>query len=431
MLSNSNVGGGGGGFPNQQQQPHKYGMINTVVYQYPQQTQFMGMTTSTAPPLVYGSFHQSYTTPVVSTFPITGQNPPPILPTAQQGIPSQPSTVTKSSSSIPSKRVSTSPSVKKPSDPKNEIPHVSCFCTNWKKCDETKKEEHRAHYRHLCTSKNCTNTNPVHCGRFIHICPLSEECTKMSDTKHTHEFIHPCRYGEKCSYLNDPLHRIRFTHDALVKAASSSNSTTMDWPSEWKTSPPSTKPAIGGKYKRCFSLPSSSKEYQYIENKFLKSVAHSNSTAKVIKIQRLENESKWVDYLQSKYMISQKRRGNVNEKILYHGHDESTINIIMDQGFDFRMCSTGFYGQGTYFAVNASYSNGYATSNSTGERRILMCRVVTGEPMEVKQKNSTLTRPFDPTTNKMYDCVKGNPNGTEYVIFDNKQSYAEYCIIYK
>lgn len=60
-----------------------------------------------------------------------------------------------------------------------------------------------------------------------------------------------------------------------------------------------------------------------------------------------------------------------------------------------------------------------------------MCRVTIGEPMIVQQENPNLTRPYDATTKKMYDSVQGNPKGTEFVIFDNKQSYGEYLITYQ
>lgn len=46
---------------------------------------------------------------------------------------------------------------------------------------------------------------------------------------------------------------------------------------------------------------------------------------------------------------------------LFHGSGESAINEILRRGFDPQLSNTGCaIGIGTYFARDASYSNGYA-----------------------------------------------------------------------
>ncbi|KAG2386078.1 hypothetical protein C9374_003227 [Naegleria lovaniensis] len=337
-----------------------------------------------------------------------------------------PQTETRSASS------STSSQPKNDSDKKDEIPEASNFCLNWKRCSLTRSDpQHKCEFRHLCTIKNCDKwkDNKIHKARFIHICAHGEQCRYQDNEDHNHNFIHPCSFGGKCKYLNDPLHRIRFSHNDLEV-----DDRNFDWPETWTTSPPLsiTKCLVNKKnYTRLFSLPKNSDEFKKIESKFVKSIHHSYSSAQVVKIERIENAQKWEEYITARFQIKSKNNGKANEKILYHGCDDATALKIIESGIDYRLTTTGHYGQGAYFAVNASYSHGYAPASSNGHRTIFMCRVIIGEPMVVPSQNKNLTRPYDPTKDKMYDSVQGNPTGTEFVIFDNKQAYAEYLVTYK
>ncbi|KAL9649388.1 hypothetical protein ABK040_014299 [Willaertia magna] len=322
------------------------------------------------------------------------------------------------------------------SSPQKNIkaPEKDCFCNNWKECPLTKDEDHRSEFKHMCTIKNCTlwKDNKIHKGRFIHVCEHGKDCRYQDNEEHTHNFIHPCKFNHKCRYLSDPLHRIRFSHD-LKSALGSGDS--IGWPDSWTYSPPKPIATLtknsNNNYVRVVDLSVSSDEYKKISNKFLKSVNHSYAQAQVKKIERIEHAELWNDYACLRLEIKHKNGGNANEQHLYHGGDSATLQQIIDTGFDYRLCSKGNYGQGSYFAVNASYSHGYTVVNpSTNERVMLLCKVAIGEPMVVQQPNSSLKRPYDSSAQKMYDSVKGNQTGTEYVIFDNKQAYPEYRITY-
>lgn len=48
--------------------------------------------------------------------------------------------------------------------------------------------------------------------------------------------------------------------------------------------------------------------------------------------------------------------------------------------FDMRFNSVGMWGKATYFAVNASYSNGYAHPLATGSKQMFCANVIIGEP---------------------------------------------------
>ncbi|KAF0978388.1 hypothetical protein FDP41_002903 [Naegleria fowleri] len=316
-------------------------------------------------PAIFGNVHPHHHMPQ----PSHGFSGPVIMPPAQN---LSSSTYKNSQNASPQKYLSTnskqsssnlSQSGNSTMEKKDKIPEPTNFCRDWKKCSLTRlDEQHKCEFRHLCTIKNCDKwkENKTHKARFIHICAHGKKCHYQDNEDHTHNFIHPCTYGSKCNYLSDPLHRIRFSHDDLDVDDN------FDWSDTWTTSPPNSITKISKKYTRLFSLPKTSDECKKIEAKFLKSVQHSHSSAQVIKIERIENAQKWEEYTTLRYHIQCKNKGNANEKILYHGCDADTAQKIIgsEYGFDYRLTTTGFYGQGAYFAVNASYSHGYTKASS-------------------------------------------------------------------
>lgn len=59
------------------------------------------------------------------------------------------------------------------------------------------------------------------------------------------------------------------------------------------------------------------------------------------------------------------KRGNVEEKQLFHGTHDSLITTITNDGFDPTKNKTSEVGYGTYFAKNAGYSMNYMRSEIT------------------------------------------------------------------
>ena len=94
------------------------------------------------------------------------------------------------------------------------------------------------------------------------------------------------------------------------------------------------------------------------------------------------------------------------------------------------------YGDGVYFAVNASYSAGGTYSppdTSTGNRYIFLARVLTGEFTLGK---GGLKTPPPKDANKsavdLYDSVVNNISSPiMFVIFYDAQCYPEYLITFK
>jgi len=90
-------------------------------------------------------------------------------------------------------------------------------------------------------------------------------------------------------------------------------------------------------------------------------VKQSYRNSCILFIDEIENpdlESHYEDY---KFEIT-KKRGTVDEKLVFHGTHARLINIISEEGFDPSKNIASSYGKGTYFAKNASYSLNYMKS---------------------------------------------------------------------
>ena len=62
-----------------------------------------------------------------------------------------------------------------------------------------------------------------------------------------------------------------------------------------------------------------------------------------------------------------KKRGSVEEKLLFHGTHAGLIDIISMEGFDPSKNVASAHGKGSYFAKNAAYSKDYMKSTDKDE----------------------------------------------------------------
>jgi poly [ADP-ribose] polymerase 10/14/15 len=67
-----------------------------------------------------------------------------------------------------------------------------------------------------------------------------------------------------------------------------------------------------------------------------------------------------------------------NEKLLFHGTSEESINSIAAGGFNPDYNKTSAYGKGTYFAEKASYSFSYMKQGRDGVAYMFLCSVLVG-----------------------------------------------------
>ena len=137
---------------------------------------------------------------------------------------------------------------------------------------------------------------------------------------------------------------------------------------------------------------------------------------------------------QNMRLIARRNQQAVNEKNLFHGTTPDSVEAICKQNFDWRLHgrNASKYGEGSYFAVNASYSHSYAKRDGNMSQFIFLTKVLVGS---YTQGHSSYRRPppkqqSDPASDLYDSCVDNKSNPTIFVVFDTDQFYPEYIIQY-
>ena len=182
------------------------------------------------------------------------------------------------------------------------------------------------------------------------------------------------------------------------------------------------------------SVEKGSSEWTHIKdlmNMTLKSV-------KIKSIQRIQNRYLWQKYdFFRKSLINKMNGKSINEKELFHGTRSNHPSNIYesDKGFDFRFGSgNSLWGQGSYFAVNASYSDrNYTYSLPGGVKQLILASVVTGESVYMPNPQKLNLPPLKQgKKNERYDTVQATTGGSEiYVVYDHEKAYPAYLITYR
>ncbi|KAM6978444.1 poly(ADP-ribose) polymerase family member 14-related sequence 1 [Tautogolabrus adspersus] len=155
----------------------------------------------------------------------------------------------------------------------------------------------------------------------------------------------------------------------------------------------------------------------------------------VLKIERIQNIVMWKSLQLKKQGMEQRNGHQNNERRLFHGTSDDTIDHINEHGFNrsYAGKNAACYGNGTYFAVNASYSasNTYSRPNQKGEKFMYLCRVLTGD-FTVGQQNMITPPAKGAVSFQKYDSVVDNiARPTMFVVFHDTQAYPEYLITFK
>ncbi|XP_070611353.1 protein mono-ADP-ribosyltransferase PARP12-like [Erythrolamprus reginae] len=154
---------------------------------------------------------------------------------------------------------------------------------------------------------------------------------------------------------------------------------------------------------------------------------------KINKIQRIQNPSLWQVYQWQKEQMMKKKGGQkIDERLLFHGTNPSSLKAICTDNFDWRLCGTNgtVYGKGSYFARDASYSDNYCQPKED-EKTMFLAQVLVGE---FALGHPTYTRPPAKINNMLYfydSCVDNTANPSVFVIFEKHQAYPAYLIFYR
>jgi poly [ADP-ribose] polymerase 10/14/15 len=216
---------------------------------------------------------------------------------------------------------------------------------------------------------------------------------------------------------------------------------------------PMTDPTSGKEVPlRVVDLADTSEGYKFALAEFNKTMTQGTNYTAIVNIQRIQNPALYGQYAaKKKYLDAHNPQGVQNESWLFHGTKASSLSQINKTNFNrsFRGQNGTVYGQGCYFARDASYSNRYAQADTLPSLTLVSVSHQLAQPVSQQQKHMYLVRvltgeftrgagamivappkdPSDPTV--LFDSVVDNTaNPSIFVVFYDADAYPEYLITY-
>uniref|UniRef100_A0A8C6SIB4 Poly [ADP-ribose] polymerase n=1 Tax=Neogobius melanostomus TaxID=47308 RepID=A0A8C6SIB4_9GOBI len=181
---------------------------------------------------------------------------------------------------------------------------------------------------------------------------------------------------------------------------------------------------------KAIALTPGSAEYVTVEQLFK---ASCNKT--ITKIERIQNPVLWQSLQIKRRAMDQKNGHSNNERRLFHGTSADTVEFINEHGFNrsYAGKNATAYGNGTYFAVNASYSSSdtYSRPGANGDKLMYLCSVLTGDfttgasgMIDAPLKKSGSIDRFD-------SVVDNTTRPSMFIIFHDSHAYPEYLITFR
>uniref|UniRef100_A0A8C3IEP3 Poly [ADP-ribose] polymerase n=1 Tax=Chrysemys picta bellii TaxID=8478 RepID=A0A8C3IEP3_CHRPI len=156
--------------------------------------------------------------------------------------------------------------------------------------------------------------------------------------------------------------------------------------------------------------------------------------ALVLAVYRVRNDYLWQKYCGQKQFMAQSRPRVARcclERHLFHGTRASKVQPICEMNFDPRVSGENgeAYGQGSYFATDASYSHTYAKVDEASLCHMFLVKVLVGSSV---RGNPMFRRPPPAHDGRLYDsCTDRAKKPQIFVIFDSCQCYPYFLIRYK
>ncbi|XP_009470176.1 PREDICTED: poly [ADP-ribose] polymerase 14-like [Nipponia nippon] len=173
------------------------------------------------------------------------------------------------------------------------------------------------------------------------------------------------------------------------------------------------------------------REYRDVQERFLKTC----QSLKIVKIERVQNPFFWKAYQIKKREMDNKNGNRNNERLLFHGTSKESLILINNQGFNRSYAGThaASFGNGTYFAVNASYSASdvYSKPDAYGKKYMYLARVLVGEYAQGTKGSITPAAKNAHNSIDLFDSSTDNVNQPSmFIIFNDIQAYPEYLITF-
>eukprot|EP00079_Xenopus_tropicalis_P015501 XP_004913263.1 PREDICTED: TCDD-inducible poly [ADP-ribose] polymerase-like [Xenopus tropicalis] len=159
------------------------------------------------------------------------------------------------------------------------------------------------------------------------------------------------------------------------------------------------------------------------------------STYRISEISRIQNYFQWERYSRKRAHMRQSGDERLLERHLFHGTDPGSVEAICRQNFDPRVSGKNgaVYGQGCYFARDASNSHKFTRGSLQGHHFMFLAKVLVGRPAlghESFRRPPQIT-PDDPCSPLYDSCVSCNWDPSIFVIFDNDQCFPYFLIKYQ
>ncbi|NXY63930.1 PAR14 polymerase, partial [Callaeas wilsoni] len=178
-------------------------------------------------------------------------------------------------------------------------------------------------------------------------------------------------------------------------------------------------------------LQADSREYKDVQERFLQTC----QSFKIEKIERIQNLYFWKNYQIKKCEMDKKNGSRNNERLLFHGTSQESLTFINNHGFNRSYAGThaANFGNGTYFAVNASYSasDTYSKPDVNGKKYMYLARVLVGEYSLGRKGSITPARKNVTNSVDLFDSSTDNMSQPSmFIIFNDIQAYPEYLITF-
>ncbi|NXH92865.1 PAR14 polymerase, partial [Edolisoma coerulescens] len=174
-----------------------------------------------------------------------------------------------------------------------------------------------------------------------------------------------------------------------------------------------------------------SREYKDVQEKFLRTC----QSFKIEKIERVQNPYFWKAYQIKKCEMDKKNGSRKNERLLFHGTSKESLTLINKHGFNrsYAGMHAANFGNGTYFAVNASYSahSTYSKPDVNGKKYMYLARVLVGEYSRGMKGAITPASKNAGNSVELFDSSTDDVNQPSmFIIFNDIQAYPEYLITF-
>ena len=193
-----------------------------------------------------------------------------------------------------------------------------------------------------------------------------------------------------------------------------------------------------------FPVAPGSEEYTRVEKAFMLTLDDPSRDLKrdqftIQSVERIQNMDLWNLYVAKRKSIcgrkSPKDAQNLVRNWLFHGCSGDVTAKIIQGGFNRSFCGKHgtMYGQGVYFARDASYSTypHYSARDANDVQSIFLARVVVGEYCR-GEKDALGPAERDPGTGALYDSTVDNVRDPSiFVTYNDGQAYPEYLVKFK